>query len=36
MKQREGWALEQPSPGLMRWRTPGGLVFSTGPAQYMA
>jgi hypothetical protein len=36
MKQQEGWVLEQPRPGVMRWRTPGGLHFSTGPAYYTA
>ncbi len=34
MKQREGWQLEQPRPGIMAWRTPGGRRYVTTPATY--
>jgi len=34
MKQRQGWRLEQPSPGVLRWRTPGGRTYTTTPAVY--
>lgn len=35
MKQREGWQLEQPRPGIMAWRTPGGRRYVTTPATYL-
>ena len=31
-KQSEGWRLEQPSPGVMRWTTPAGRRYVTGPS----
>jgi hypothetical protein len=34
MKQRQGWRLEQPAPGILRWRTPGGRSYTTTPASY--
>ena len=34
MKQRQGWRLEQPSPGVLKWRTPGGRTYITTPAVY--
>jgi hypothetical protein len=36
MKQREGWLLEQPRPGMMAWQTPGGRRYVTTPATYLA
>jgi hypothetical protein len=30
-RQSEGWRLEQPSPGVMRWTTPAGRRYLTGP-----
>jgi hypothetical protein len=30
-KQSEGWRLEQPSPGIMRWTTPAGRRYLTTP-----
>jgi hypothetical protein len=30
-KQSQGWRLEQPSPGIMRWTTPAGRRYLTGP-----
>jgi len=35
MKQREGWRLEQPRPGVLVWRTPGGRTYATTPAEYV-
>jgi hypothetical protein len=32
MKQRDGWHLEQPEPGVMVWRTPGRRTYITTPA----
>jgi hypothetical protein len=34
MKQREGWQLTQPRPGLLVWQAPSGRRYSTGPARY--
>ena len=34
LKQAEGWWLEQPEPGVLRWRTPSGLTHATTPAAY--
>jgi hypothetical protein len=34
-KQAEGWQLEQPEPGVMKWRTPAGRTFVTIPAEYL-
>jgi hypothetical protein len=31
-KQSEGWRLEQPSPGIMRWTTPAGRRYLTVPS----
>jgi Domain of unknown function (DUF222) len=33
-KQAEGWWLEQPEPGLLKWRAPSGRTFTTRPAVY--
>jgi hypothetical protein len=33
-KQRQGWNLEQPSPGVLRWRTPAGRSYTTTPTAY--
>jgi hypothetical protein len=33
MKQRDGWHLEQPEPGIMVWRTPGRRTYVTTPAE---
>jgi hypothetical protein len=35
-KQSQGWKLEQPSPGVLVWRTPAGRTYATGPTQYPA
>ena len=32
MKQHEGWQLDQPRPGILAWRTPGGRRYVTMPA----
>jgi len=34
LKQAEGWWLEQPEPGVLVWRTPTGLTYTTIPAAY--
>ncbi len=34
MKQREGWILTQPRPGIMTWQAPSGRCYTTTPAQY--
>jgi hypothetical protein len=34
-KQSEGWRLEQPSPGTMRWTTPAGRRYLTMPGAYL-
>jgi hypothetical protein len=31
-KQSEGWQLEQPAPGVMRWITPAGRNYLTAPS----
>jgi hypothetical protein len=33
-KHAPGWKLEQPEPGVMRWTTPSGRVYTTHPTQY--
>jgi hypothetical protein len=33
-KQSQGWKLEQPSPGVMVWTTPGGRTYTTTPTVY--
>jgi hypothetical protein len=33
-KQAEGWQLEQPEPGVLRWRTPSGRTYATTPTEY--
>jgi hypothetical protein len=33
-KQAEGWRLEQPEPGVLRWKTPAGRTYATGPTVY--
>ena len=33
-KQAEGRSLEQPEPGVLRWRVPSGRTYSTAPTQY--
>jgi hypothetical protein len=33
-KHAPGWKLEQPEPGLMRWTTPSGRVYTTTPDTY--
>jgi hypothetical protein len=33
-KQSPGWQLTQPEPGLMRWQTPSGRVYTTTPTVY--
>ena len=33
-KHAPGWKLEQPEPGIMRWTTPSGRVYTTRPTQY--
>jgi hypothetical protein len=33
-KQAEGWWLEQPEPGVLKWRAPSGRTFTTTPAIY--
>lgn len=34
MKQRDGWTLTQPKPGLMIWQAPSGRCYATTPAEY--
>jgi hypothetical protein len=29
-----GWRLEQPEPGIMKWRAPSGRVYTTTPTVY--
>ena len=31
VKQAPGWTLTQPEPGVMRWQTPSGRSYTTGP-----
>jgi len=33
-KQSQGWKLEQPSPGVLKWRTPAGRTYATTPTAY--
>ena len=33
-KQSQGWKLEQPSPGVLRWKTPAGRSYTTTPTTY--
>ncbi len=33
-KQAPGWTLTQPEPGIMRWTTPAGRVYTTMPTVY--
>ncbi len=33
-KQSQGWKLEQPSPGILTWRTPAGRTYTTTPTTY--
>jgi Domain of unknown function (DUF222) len=33
-KQAEGWRLEQPEPGVLKWRTPAGRTYATTPTVY--
>jgi hypothetical protein len=33
-KHAPGWKLEQTEPGIMRWTTPSGRVYTTHPTQY--
>jgi hypothetical protein len=35
-KQSQGWKLEQPSPGVLRWDTPAGRSYTTTPTTYAA
>ena len=34
VKQAHGWWLEQPEPGVLRWRTPAGRTHTTTPTVY--
>jgi hypothetical protein len=34
VKQAQGWWLEQPEPGVLRWRTPAGRTHTTTPSVY--
>jgi hypothetical protein len=33
-KHARGWHLEQPAPGVMKWRTPSGRIFGSEPTVY--
>src|SRR5579871_6433132 len=33
-KQAQGWQLEQPQPGVLRWRTPSGRGYVTTPTEH--
>jgi hypothetical protein len=33
-KQAQGWRLEQPEPGVLKWRAPSGRTFTTRPTVY--
>ena len=35
-KQAEGWWLQQPEPGILKWRTPAGRTATGTPAEYSA
>jgi hypothetical protein len=34
-KQAPGWRLDQPQPGVMRWRNPSGRTYTTYPTKYL-
>ncbi|HJY99089.1 MAG TPA: HNH endonuclease signature motif containing protein, partial [Streptosporangiaceae bacterium] len=34
-KQAQGWRLEQPEPGVLKWRTPSGRIYATSPTRYL-
>jgi len=34
VKQAQGWWLDQPEPGVLRWRTPAGRTHITTPTVY--
>jgi hypothetical protein len=34
-KQAQGWRLEQPEPGFLKWRTPSGRTYATSPTRYL-
>src|SRR6516165_3350763 len=34
-KQAPGWRLDQPQPGVMRWRNPSGRTHTTYPTKYL-
>jgi len=36
VKQSSEWRLEQPVPGILTWRTPAGLEYTTQPTNYRA
>jgi hypothetical protein len=33
-QQNDGWTLEQPEPGVLKWRTPAGRTYTTTPTSY--
>src|SRR5712691_5411625 len=33
-KQAQGWWLEQPEPGVLKWQTPAGRTYTTTPTEY--
>jgi len=33
-KQTQGWTLEQPQPGVLKWTTPSGRSYTTYPSCY--
>jgi hypothetical protein len=33
-KQADGWQLDQPEPGVLRWRTPSGRIYATNRTVY--
>ena len=35
-KQAQGWRLEQPEPGVLKWQTPAGRRYTTQPTAYPA
>ncbi len=35
-KQAQGWRLEQPEPGVLKWQTPAGRRYTTAPTAYPA
>ena len=35
-KQADGWRLEQPEPGVLRWHTPAGRTYTVTPTRYTA